>query len=293
MTEMLEAVAVDLAGSDSHKCPFDCGCKCNAINDFERAEKMGSCMTSGEPTIRFEKTDSGDIENNTTPITPKYPPSNDKAFPNDWGWAAHHLIPVGSLKSHNLRKYLDKDYSGSKVSCNAGYNVNGVTNGKWLIGSAKLQAVLKDSDIIEIVTRECERHGIKIGKSLYSSMSKDAREQLKDSLNFKDWLFGTMLHYKLQFHDSHSASDGYNDFIKQILNKVKVNLKRLNNECPGGSQCKKAGKKPMAPHRISRRLDFISGRLDGYLSGSPKTWHNPIFTSSFSKKLAEQVQSKK
>lgn len=51
-----------------------------------------------------------------------------------------------------------------------------------------------------------------------------------------------MLHYNVQFHDNHSCTDGYNDFVKKILNKVTANLERLNEECPGGSKCKAAGK---------------------------------------------------
>lgn len=291
MTQVLLAAAVALAGSDSTKCIFDCACKCDATNDFERVEKMGENLRTGVPTIRFKKTAAGDYTNDTSPIKAKYPPKNDKGFPNDWGWAAHHLIPVGSLKSHPLRKYLDAGYSGTKVSCHAGYDVNGVTNGKWLIGSAKMQAELKDEQIMSMVKSECERHGIKVGDSLYSSLSKDAKQKSGDNLGFKEWLFATMLHYKLQFHDSHSATDGYNDFVKEILNKVKANLKRLDKQCIGGSKCKAAGKKPMAPHRISRRLDYISGRLDRYLSCSPGTWHSPIFTSEFSRMLAEKIQT--
>ncbi len=288
MTQILLAVAV--AGSDTTKCPFDCVCTCDATNEFARVDKMGENLRTGVPTIRYKKTDTGDFKNNTAPIDSKYPPPNDNSFRNDWGWAAHHLIPVGSLKAHPLRKYLDKSFNGSKVSCDAGYNVNGVTNGKWLIGSAKMQVELKDEEIISAVKRECERHGIKLGKSLYSSLSSNAKEKPEDSLGFKEWLFGTMLHYRLQFHDSHSATDGYNDFVKEILNKVKANLKRMDDQCPGGSKCKAAGKKPKAPHRISRRLDYISGRLDRYLSGSPKFWQAPVFTSAFSRKLAEEVQ---
>jgi hypothetical protein len=288
MAQLGEAVAADLAGSDSTRCPFDCDSSCDATNVFERVDKMGGSMTGGEPTIRYRQQD-WDYKNDTSPIEAKYPPA-DKSLKNDWGWAAHHLIPVGSLKEHKLRKYLAKSYGGAKVSCDAGYNVNGVTNGKWLIGSAKLQATLKDEWIIAAVRAECRRAGIKIGKSIYSSMSADAKANEADELGFREWLYATMLHYNLQFHDSHSATDGYNDFVEQILNKVNANLKRLDRECPGGSKCKAAGRKPRAPHRIPRRLDFISSRLDAHLHGSPRTWKNPIFASEFSRMLAEEVQ---
>jgi len=98
-----------------------------------------------------------------------------------------------------------------------------------------------------------------------------------------------MAHYRLQFHDSHSATAGYNDFVEQILNKIHANLVRLDNECLGGTQCKAAGKKPMAPHRISRRLDHVSGRLGSLLEGPPTTWKKPVFTSGFSRMLAEEL----
>ena len=289
MAQIGEAVAADLAGGDTSRCPFDCGSTCNATNVFDRADKMGGCMTSGTPTIRYRR-ENHDYKDDATPIDATYPP-RDSSFPNEWGWAAHHLIPVGSLGSHKLRKFLDKSHSGSFVACDVGYDVNGVTNGKWLVGSAKLQADLKDESIIEAVKRECERAGIKVGtKSVYSALSADARQGSEDRLGFKEWLYATMLHYQVQFHDSHSATDGYNDFVKSILNKVWENLRRLHQRCPGGSKCKKAGKKPMAPHRIARRLDYISGRLGRYLEGPPTTWRRPLFTSELSLMLAEEIQ---
>ncbi len=291
MTQIKLAVAAELAGPDSTECPFDCSCTCDATNEFERVGKMGENLTNGVPTIRYKKTDTGNFENNTTPIKPKYPP-RDKSFPNDWGWAAHHLIPVGSLKDHALRNYLDKSANASEVSCNAGYDVNGVTNGKWLIGSSEMQKSLKDDSWVRSeVIRTCEGHGIEVGESLYSTLSGNAKTNSEDKVGFKEWLFATMIHYQLQFHDSHSATDGYNDFVKEILNKVEANLKRLNEKCPGGDDCKTAGKKPKAPHRITHRLDDISRRLEGYLSGPPENWHDPIFTSEFSRMLAEEVQS--
>lgn len=290
MTELGEVVAADLAGSDSTKCPFDCASTCDATNVFERVGKMGTNVTSGVPTIRFRR-ENWDFKSDTTAIDGKFPP-HDKSFPNDWGWAAHHLIPVGSLKAHKVRKFLDKAYDGSKVSCDAGYNVNGVTNGKWLIGSGQLQAALiKDKYVIEAVKRECKRAGIKIGKSVYSSLSDDVKQNPEDHLGFREWLFATMLHYRLQFHDSHSVTDGYNDFVKEILNKVNANLKRLREQCPGGSKCKDAGEKPKAPHRIARRLDHISGRLNGLLEGPPSAWKQPVFTSEYCRMLAVEVQS--
>jgi len=288
MSQMGEAVAVALAGGDSTKCPFNCGYKCDATNDFTRVDKMGTNMTTGVPTIRFKQQPNGDFKNDTTPIGPKYPP-HDSSFRNDWGWAAHHLIPVGSIKDHKIRKYLDKAFGGAHVSCDAGYDIKGVTNGKWLIGSAKLQAGLDDEITIAAVKRECERHGIKVAKSLYSSLSEDARTRKSDKLGFREWLFATMAHYRLQFHDSHSATAGYNDFVEQILNKIHANLVRLDNECLGGTQCKAAGKKPMAPHRTSRRLDHVSGRLGSLLEGPPTTWKKPVFTSGFSRMLAEEL----
>jgi hypothetical protein len=289
MTQVGEAVAVDLAGSDSSKCPFNCGSTCDATNVFTRVEKMGGSMTSGEPTIRYKQVNF-DYKNDTTPIDAKYPPKQS-SFRNDWGWAAHHLIPVGSLKDHKLRKYLDKGFNGSKVSCDAGYNVNGVTNGKWLVGSGQMQVALQDEDIIAAVKRECLRAGIKVGKSLFSSLTDDARSNPSDPLKVRAWLFATMAHYGLQYHDSHSATDGYNDFVEQILNKIHANLARLEQECPGGTKCKAAGEKPKAPHRIARRLDFVSKKLERLVQGQPSTWKRPVFTSAFSRMLAEEVHS--
>jgi hypothetical protein len=291
MTEMIEPVNVGIiAGGDSSKCPFDCNYTCTATNDFERVDKMGDNLKNGVPTICYKKTDAGNFENNTDPIDPKKPrPSDDDAFPNDWGWAAHHLIPVGSLKHHPLREYLEKD---KKVSCDAGYNVNGAPNGKWLIGSAEMQANLKDDWVKSEVKKSSEKAGINMGDSLYSSLSSDAKKKPADALEFKKWVFDTMFHYKLQFHDSHSNTDGYNDFVTKLLNKVTANLERWNEQCPGGSKCKAAGKKPKAPHRITHRLDHISQSLDKYLSGAPDGWRSPIFTSEFSRMFADEFKKK-
>lgn len=286
MAQLKEASAVVVAGPDLLECPFDCGHRCRTTNEFERAQAFGDNVRNGVRSARAKQNANGDYEDDLSTISGVPEPASNVVFPNDWGWAAHHLIPVGTLKKHRLIRYLDKQANGSVVSCNAGYNVNGVNNAVWLIGSGKKQAKLKNS---KNIVRLLRRAGIKQkGKqTAYSAMSKDAKENPLDPMAFRANLFATMEIYARQFHDSH---DPYDDFVAMSLNKINANLWARKLICRIDESCKDKKEKPKAPHQIAARLDDISERLKNHLLGHAKQWKNPVFTSAYAKMFATEVQ---
>ena len=161
----------------------------------------------------------------------------------------------------------------------------------WLIASySGMQKTLKAPEIEAQVRQAMERAGIavKADQSLYSALSADAKSACEDSLGFREYLFATMQKYGRQFHDSHGP---YEDFVEGVLNKVRANLVRQKRSCLSEQKCKDDSKKPMAPHRISRRLDHISRRLGQNLVGDASNWKNPLFTSAFAKMYAVEKQS--
>jgi len=301
MTELYEKAALEIAGEDSTSCLFDCGKTCDVSNEFGRPtgkKKFGRNLALGEPTIRFRCTDDGNFIENTATITAQFPPENVPGEPNEWGWAAHHLIPVATLREHNITKYFDK---GKKVVfCNVGYNVNGVTNGLWLIASygEGMQGKLKRNEdgeetwVVSMVLDSIKQAGIAIKKkpgtnkyeSIYTTLSRDARED--DLLGFREYLFHTMKIYKRQFHDAHGE---YDKCVKLALDKIYTNIKRDRMSCLKTGGCKNP-KKPMAPHHVAHRLDGMSLRLKDKLNRPASLWKRPFVTSIFSLMYADEVR---
>lgn len=303
MTQLLEAVAVDpmIAGGRSTRCPFDCGSKCNATNVLVRNGNPQENKESGVPTVRFKVVGPKQFESTTENVDSQKenPPEEDDEFENYFGWASHHLIPVSSLEKDAICVFLDSSIDGAQVSCNVGYDVNGANNLKWLIGSSELRlAIENDSWVSKTIRESMERSGVQFKGTVYQSLSRDARKirenpQIDDRLHFRKTLYQTMLKYRMQFHDAHHSKGGYNEFVSLILSKVRVNLVEFRDSCWGTGQCAddKSGAMPGAPHRIARRFDFISSRLDRLLSGHPSTWRNPVFTSGFCRMLAVTAQN--
>jgi hypothetical protein len=297
MTELVEAVHAAFAGGDQSKCPFDCGKNCTATNNFKRKEFKGD-VRSGTRSACYKKMDDGSFATDSSKTDGKSEPADKQDFPNEWGWTAHHLIPVAVLRDHKLRKYLDKDAQGAQVSCNAGYEVNGAPNGVWLIASySGMQTALKDPDVAEIVRYYMSRYAKSQGKkapnaskSAYSVLASEARDpSSEDPLGFQRWLYATMAAYKRQFHDGNHPD--YSRFVEGILTKVRVNMVKRKRECWSGGSCKDKSEKPRAPHRLAKRLDHISRRLESHLTGEPSRWKNPIFTSQFAKQFAIEIQA--
>lgn len=176
MAQLKEASVVCVAGPDLIECPFDCGHQCLVTNEFNRAEGKAfhDNISGGVRSARAKQNANGDFENDLSTIGGVPKPTSNVAFPNDWGWAAHHLIPVGALNKNKLMRYLDKGKKGSEVSCNVGYNVNGVKNGVWLIGSGLMQKNLNDPEIKDLIAASLRRAGIqqKKNQTTYSAIDR-------------------------------------------------------------------------------------------------------------------------
>jgi len=309
--EMLEKVdANTVAGKDiKSRCPFDCEKKkCETSCDFEGI-KFPDALVNGFPdnlrqgqsTIRF-RVSGVCIKGEDRKIASNKEPEDKDILPNIFGWGAHHLIPLGAIKEHPIRSYMDKSYmhngaDRAEVICDGGYDINGAENGVWLVATYRgMQKEIKnDERFSRYVERTLERAGITFGRysnKLYSAMTAAARES--DPMS-KQWfnkkLSATMWCYQRQFHDSHRE---YDDFVKGVLDKVFTNAERLGDDCFDGEKCPAESKeKRRAPHIISYRLNAISGRLRQYLCGNGIGWKEPLLTSELSRKHALKIKTRK
>jgi hypothetical protein len=170
----------------------------------------------------------------------------------DVQYTAHHLIPGNeSWPETDLLKWVD-DSKGEIVK-DIGYDINDYTNGTDLPGI----------------------HGI--GSTAWSASSENFK---------KAYAFGAMKATSSlrQFHDRHPA---YSDFVVKVLDKIALKLeqKKSNTNYPGCGRddCGGTRKKPYEPpYGLLSRLEGVALRLEGYLTGSERTWRKPIITSRFS-----------
>jgi hypothetical protein len=170
--------------------------------------------------------------------------------------AAHHCIPgEAALAPSKLKDYMTK---GKKVTAitsrgkaqrkirkHIGYNVNGAHNGVWLPGN----------------------YGIR--KS--TSPTDETWSALFDSN--EDWCFNYVAAVakvgKGQFHDAHTQ---YSEAVKALLNSMAAILS--THAC---AKCK--GPEINPPFAIKQRLYRLSGYFKGQLTGAPRSWKRPWFTS--------------
>lgn len=264
---------------------------------------FGENLRKGSSAVRFKKdANGGNFSKNDEHLhsLKQYEPYK-KGFPNRWGKAAHHLIPIGSLSgTKRIRKYLDK--GRSYVSCDAGYGINGSQNGVWLISSGSkrwdtgMQGTAKNKK--EDFKKMLEDDGIEIKKdengieALYKSLADDMRdEESEDPSGAREFLFATMQVYQRQFHDGDHAS--YSDFVDLILKKVISNIFWLRFNCRKNGKCKDKSRSPLAPHQVVDRLNHISDRLRQHLACPALDWRDPIFTSKLSRLYAKHVKERK
>ncbi len=171
--------------------------------------------------------------------------------------AAHHLIPgVAALDNSSLYKnYMKKEGSCTTakgnsytISCNIGYNVNGVHNGVWLPGNYAIRAA---------------------NGPLNKSWSATS-----DDFQFNYRVAAMKITGGRQFHDAHAA---YNDSVRDTLDKIATALVLHQDVC---KPCfDKANGKIHPPYRLKTRLYAISKWLRTKVLGGPASWTDPYYTS--------------
>lgn len=160
--------------------------------------------------------------------------------------AAHHLIPGNaSLRKSEVYKYMARSASGSKVTKNIGYNINGAHNGIFLAGWYGIRT-------------STSPNGMK-----WSELDQDWQQR---------YVGAVVARTGRQFHDSHTA---YSDTVTGILDSLATSLLIHSMFC---EDCGKEEKTP--PHyAIKTRLYSLSGMLRGALVGHPVNWKRSLMTS--------------
>jgi len=286
MTDINELVAVALSSPVGDEvCEFDCDSnKCTAENELGRVgtKKYKQNMAKGKSTCQWKA--SGKDFQSAEHITAEKP----MPMQNDWGWSVHHLIPLKSFKDSRIKKLIEA--SEGEVRCQAGYGINGVENGAWLIYFSEMIKSLKEKGGIgDAVADSMQQAGVSGSGSLYTQLSRSGQTP-EDPMEFRAYIYEVMRVEGCQFHNAHG---GYIESVKNALEKLYEELDKDKTFCIETDRCKKSkSQKPAAPHLIVLRLNAISRRLETKLTGEPSTWHEPWFVSEFARMLAKDESGK-
>ncbi len=176
------------------------------------------------------------------------PPGKDMKLPA--GVAAHHLIPGNEslAKASKLLKLMKK---GKEVKGDVGYDVNNKKNGVWLPGNYQWPT---------------ERFGA--WSRVVATYDIGAFAQVA-------YAYACMDAKQCQFHDRHTD---YSRWVKMTLEKIRLEVVRLQNEC---EKCDTSKKPYNPPYELVDILNNLSQRIKPKLQGRPKSWRMPFFTSRF------------
>ena len=241
---MLEAMAVEIGMGGDESCPF-----CKEKDNQGRTNDFSNSPSKLGTALGDEP---------EWRIEVPHPMAGDMTIENRLRTNAHHLIPAdASFNPHpKIKQLLAK---GSEVGGDVGYGVNHRNNGYWL------PSYPEDYQATNVKT-------VPITWGQMTTEFPDMQHRITVL---------AMRHTKRQFHDAHPD---YSSFVSQCLDKIceKVVAVAGKHTCQTPVE---PLKKPWAPpYALTARLDGLSSRLRGLLSGLPKGWREPAFTSSHAKR---------
>jgi hypothetical protein len=200
----------------------------------------------------------------------------------DLQYAPHHLIPGNeSLKGSQVVQFLgaasvithfkgDGADSCIKPKMSVGYDINSGLNGEWLPSPYALS----------MSNEWPAAEGI---EALYKS---DARAALIAE-NFKmAYASASINHAGKQFHMRHAE---YSAKVREILDAMGSKMKLLAVKCPESKD--ENDDKFNPPGALKAKLETLSGKLRGLVTGSVTGWHNPLFVDSSNAKYYEETIS--
>lgn len=312
MTELVEGIAFGTVSSGDWECPFDHDRPPERDDSIDNdligiGSTLGENMEAGKSTLQYP----GAAKADKTP----YPELDD--YPIEIGewcyavtYAAHHLIPAqASLReAPGLLKYMiskhvaqplkKKGSRKGRLWSDIGYDVNGAQNGVWLPGSYGVSGSdgfwtsspsAKDDDD-EAAAAERRRAASSARRSPGASALHGVRHEI-DPKN-KKWQYvdqATRL-CTSQFHDSHKP---YSDLVLKALTKLGVAYRNAERRFIKESACDKCKNRMQGredkglppPFGLARRLNGVSKRLKGYLTGC--RGHESVYTSRWGKTISE------
>jgi hypothetical protein len=207
----------------------------------------------------------------------------------DYSDQAHHAISGNQiLNGHDIEKLTCKDLG--LIEKDTGYSVNNCANGiclpaypnAFIKGTGPLKGTWAAHDPDEKVTImefpmangkgqvHIGGHDITPNPALYAGETDAADDATTN-----------MPHHT-----------NYPGIAKDILqNLFEVSTKKYAPGCPFCNANKKKGKKLPPPYRINNKLDEVSKKLIGYITGSPSNWK--YFISEYAQNYVIKLKSKK
>lgn len=244
MTQVLESVAVELAGPDEDECPFPHSEPDPTPDNYwsNDSTQLGNALA--RESANNVQLHLPHLEEKSFAIGPAAPGTTYKATYNP-----HHLLPGGAAWPKTaLKKWVDEEHEGL-VRSDIGYNVNCYENGIDLPSSNAMRG--------NWTTQKPD-----FQKSYaFAAMDADA--------------------VRRQFHDSHKA---YSEFAIKVLDKIAAKLDGQLQAGKVGCDdkyCLAKEGKPYPTPEIMPRILATGGRFAKCLWGDSATWRKPIFTSKF------------
>ena len=243
MTQVLESIAVEIAGPDDDKCPFP---------HFPTKKGKDNYWTndSGQLGSNLARESANNVQLHLPHLEEKTikvaasTPTDYKATYNP-----HHLLPGNACWPKTaLKKWIDEKHEGL-VRSDIGYNVNCYENGIDLPSSNAMRGSWTGK------TPDFQK------QYAFAAMDADA--------------------VRRQFHDSHKAySDFAIKVLDKIAAKLDGQLQTGMVGCDDEDCIAKEGK-PYATPQILPRILSSGARFAKCLWGDSATWRKPIFTSKF------------
>lgn len=317
MTELAESVAFGTVSAEDWDCPFDHDgppLRDDSIdNDLVGVgSTLGDNMEAGKSTLQYPGAAPAE----------KIPYPRKRAYPitiGEWRYAvtcaAHHLIPAQAAlrEAKGLLPYMISKHvaqplkkQGSKTGklwSDIGYDVNGTQNGVWLPGSYGVSgsdgfwtsAPSADDDDDEAVAAERRRTARSAKRNPGTANLHGARHDVDPANKKYLYVFKSTRLFNAQFHDSHKP---YSDLVLKSLIKVGEAYANAERHFITEAACDKCKERMKGradeglppPFGLGRRLNGISRRLNGYLSGSQG--HVQVYTSRWGKVIAKERQGK-
>ncbi len=247
MTQVLEAMAVEIGLGGDASCPF-----CKETSNQGRTNDFSNSSTKLGGALEDEPNWVLDVPH---PMAGGY-------IPNRLRTNAHHLIPAdASFNPHPRIKRL-LDVADGDIIENVGYGVNHENNGVWLPSYPE----------------DYQATQVKAVPITWGQMTTDYGD-MQHRITVL-----AMRHTKRQFHDSHEP---YSNFVSKCLDKIceKVTTVAGKHECKTPIEVMKIPWQ--APFALCGRLDALSDRLKTLLTCFPRQWRDPVFTSAHAKQYHE------
>lgn len=239
--ELLETITPPDVAVDDGSCPF-----CREKDDQGRTNDFSNNPSKLGRSLGNEPDWYVDVP---------HPMAGDITVENRLRTNAHHLIPAdASFNPHpTIKKLLDK--GEGEIKENVGYGVNHGKNGYWLPSYPEDFQVTNVKDVPVSWGAMTSGFGTMQHRITVIAMRKTQR----------------------QFHDAHPQ---YSSFVSQCLDKICEKVITMAGDHKCGTPPGPMTKPWEPPYALCGRLDGLSGKLRGLLSGNPKGWRDPVFTSA-------------